>query len=128
MILVLLLLAGLEVKHFIADYMLQSGWIISGKGSLAKPGGYVHAGIHAIGSAIVFAIARIPPTAIVEIVAAEFVVHYAFDFAKVYYGHGVDPDSDAGRFWALHGLDQLFHQLTYIVMVYFAVQAVGGVG
>jgi len=125
--LALLLLVGLELKHFIADYTLQTGWMIAGKGNLAAPGGYVHAGIHVIGSVIVLLLARVPPTAVAELAVAEFVIHYAFDFAKVYYGHGVDPDEDAQRFWALHGLDQLFHQLTYAAMIYFALRAMGAV-
>ncbi|HVX82279.1 MAG: DUF3307 domain-containing protein [Devosia sp.] len=123
--LVLLLLIGFELKHFVADYLLQTGWMIAGKGSLVRPGGYAHAGVHVALSAIVLAVARVPPLAIVELLAAEFVIHYAFDFAKVYYGHGVDPDQDAQRFWALHGLDQLFHQLTYAGMIYFALRALG---
>ena len=123
--LVLLLLVGFELKHFIADYLLQTGWMIAGKGNLASPGGYAHAGVHVIGSIIVLALARVPVVAIAELAVAEFVIHYAFDFAKVYYGRGIDPDEDAQRFWALHGLDQLFHQLTYVAMIYFALRATG---
>ena len=120
-----LLLAGLELKHFIADYLTQTGWMIGGKGNLRAPGGYVHAGIHVLCSAVVLALLQVPALAIVELLAAEFVIHYAFDFAKVYYGSGVDPDQDPQRFWALHGLDQLFHQLTYLGMTYFALRAIG---
>jgi hypothetical protein len=125
--LVLLLLVGLEIKHYVADYLLQTGWMIGGKGNLAAPGGYVHAGIHVAGSAIVLLLAHVPLLAVGELVVAEFVIHYALDFAKVYYGHGIDPDQDASRFWGLHGLDQLFHQLTYAGMIFFAVRALGGV-
>jgi len=124
---VLLLLFGLELKHYIADYVLQTGWMISQKGNLFAAGGYAHAGLHAVFSAIVLLIARVPLAALAAIVAGEFVVHYLADFAKVYYGRGVDPDENAQRFWALHGLDQLFHQITYLAMAYFAVLAVGGV-
>ena len=126
--LVLFLLSGLELKHFIADYLLQTGWMIGGKGNLASPGGYAHAGIHVIGSAIVLLLVHIPLPALALLLVAEFVVHYALDFAKVYYGRGIDPDEDAQRFWALHGLDQLFHQLTYVAMIYFAMQSVGVAG
>jgi hypothetical protein len=122
---VLLLLAGFELKHFVADYMLQTGWMIGGKGRLNAPGGYVHAGIHVLGSAIVLALLRVPPLAIAELLAGEFVIHYALDFAKVYYGHGINPDQEAQRFWALHGLDQLLHQFTYLGMSYFALRALG---
>lgn len=37
-----ILFVGLEVKHFVADYFLQPGWVLAGKGSFAQPGGYVH--------------------------------------------------------------------------------------
>ncbi|MDR3473642.1 MAG: DUF3307 domain-containing protein [Devosia sp.] len=122
---VLLLLAGFELKHFVADYMLQTGWMIAGKGRLAAPGGYAHAGIHVLGSAIILALLHVPAPAIAELAAGEFVIHYALDFAKVYYGHGVNPDQDPQRFWALHGLDQVLHQLTYLGMTYFALRAIG---
>lgn len=124
---VLLLLFGLELKHYIADYVLQTGWMISQKGNFLATGGYAHAGLHAVLSAIVLLIARVPLPALATISLAEFVVHYLVDFAKVYYGRGVDPDENPQRFWALHGLDQLFHQITYLAMTYFAVLAVGGV-
>ncbi len=41
------LLIGLEIKHYVADYFLQPGWMLGGKGDFRKPGGYAHAGIHA---------------------------------------------------------------------------------
>jgi hypothetical protein len=122
---VLLLLLGLELKHFVADYLMQTGWMIAQTGKLLAPGGYAHAALHVIGSAIVLAIARVPLGWLLAILAGEFVAHYAFDFAKVYYGSGVDPDEHAQRFWALHGLDQLFHQLTYLAMAYLSLRAVG---
>ena len=123
--LVLALLTGLEVKHFLADYVLQTGWMIAGKGALARPGGYIHAGIHALGSAVVLLLGRIPLWSVLLLVLGEFVIHYVLDFAKAGYGHGVDPDENAQRFWALHGLDQLFHQLTYVAMLYLAMRAIG---
>jgi hypothetical protein len=119
------LLSGFEVKHFVADYLLQTGWMIAQKGNLAAPGGYAHAGLHVLGSAIVLFLARVPLPALLGLIAAEFVVHYGLDYAKVNYGRGIDPDEDAARFWALHGLDQLFHQITYVVMIYVALRALG---
>ena len=32
------LLIGLEIKHYVADYFLQPGWILGGKGDFRKPG------------------------------------------------------------------------------------------
>jgi hypothetical protein len=124
---VLGLFAGFELKHFVADYLLQTGWMIAGKGNFVHPGGYAHAAVHALGSAIVLLVARIPLPALAGLVLAEFVVHFLLDHAKVLYSGGIDPDEDPQRFWAMHGLDQLLHQITYIVMVYFALRAVGAV-
>jgi hypothetical protein len=119
------LLLGFQLKHFIADYLLQTGWMIAQKGNLRAPGGYAHAGVHIIGSAIVLAVARVPLTSLVLLLAAEFVIHYGLDYAKVFYGRGIHPDEQAQRFWAMHGLDQLLHQLTYAGMIYFAILALG---
>jgi len=123
--LMLLLMAGLEVKHFVADYLLQAGWMIAGKGRLGAPGGYAHAGLHAVLSAVVLLLGRIPVEAMLGLVVAEFVIHYALDYSKAHYGHGVDPDQDAPRYWSLHGLDQLLHQLTYVVMIWLSLLAAG---
>ena len=117
------LLVGFELKHFVADYLLQTGWMIAGKGDLRAFGGYAHAGVHVIGSAIVFIVARNALVASVLILAAEFVVHYALDFAKAYYGRGVSAEANTQLFWAQHGFDQLMHQLTYAAMIYFAMLA-----
>ena len=119
------LLLGFQLKHFIADYLLQTGWMIAQKGNLRAWGGYAHAGVHVLGSAIVLAIAHVPWLTAVLLLAAEFVIHYALDFAKVGYGRGIDPDEHAQRFWAMHGLDQLLHQLTYAAMIYFSMTAMG---
>jgi hypothetical protein len=112
------LLIGLEVKHYIADYFLQPGWMLGGKGDFRKPGGYAHAGIHAVFSFIVLLVCGTPLWLAAVLLVAEFVVHYALDYAKIHYSMGVHVDKDPRRFWALHGIDQLTHQLTYAAMIY----------
>ena len=44
--------------------------MIGQKGNAAKPGGYVHAGIHVVGSVIVLAIVQVPWLAILELAIA----------------------------------------------------------
>lgn len=116
---------GLQLKHFVADYLLQPGWILAGKGDFRKPGGYAHAGIHAALSLAVLLVFGTPLATAAALFAAEFVVHYALDYAKIKYSTGVHLDKRPSRFWALHGVDQLAHQLTYAAMVYFALQVRG---
>lgn len=120
-----LVLIGLELKHFLADYVLQSRLMMTGKGSLTAPGGYLHAGVHVLGSLAVLALAGIAPVLLLMLLAAEFVIHYGLDYAKVGYGRGVHAADRPKRFWILHGLDQLLHQLTYAGMLYFAFAAAG---
>lgn len=118
---ILLMIVGLELKHFVADYLLQFDWMIQSKGTVTKIGGYVHAGVHAGGSVVVLVIAALPSTFIIAMVAAEFAVHYVLDFGKVHYSKDVSSMKRPRLFWALNGLDQLLHHLTYVVMTYFVV-------
>lgn len=122
---VLILFAGLEIKHYVADYLLQPPWLLRGKGSLTQIGGYLHAGIHVFGSLLVFLVAGIPLAAAAAILAGEFVVHYAIDYVKYRWLGGVEAHAQPWRYWALHGGDQLMHQLTYVAMTGFALAALG---
>lgn len=122
---VLILLIGLELKHYVADYLLQPGWLLRGKGDFMMPGGYVHAGAHVVGSLPVLLVAGVPWPGLLAILAAEFVVHYAIDFVKYRYAGGVQAQSQPWLYWAIHGLDQLLHQLTYAAMIGFSLSAMG---
>lgn len=44
------LLAWLQLKHFVVDYLLQPDWVLRQKGCQLHPGGYVHARPHVLGS------------------------------------------------------------------------------
>jgi hypothetical protein len=119
------LLIGLEIKHYVADYFLQPGWMLGGKGDLRHPGGYAHAAIHAALSALVLLVCGTPAGLVAMLFVAEFVLHYALDFAKIHYSMGVHVDKEPRRFWALHGIDQLTHQLTYAAMIYIVLVSRG---
>lgn len=119
------LFVGLELKHFVADYLLQPGWMLAGKANLRRAGGYAHAGIHAALTGLVLLLCATAPGLSLIVVAAEFVVHYGLDYSKIRYSRGVHVDADPGRFWALHGLDQLAHQLTYGAIIAVAMAAHG---
>ena len=124
---VVIMLAGLQLKHFAADYMLQTRWMIAGKRSLRSPGGYAHAGVHVLGSAPVLMLAGPAWQTLLLLLCGEFLVHYALDYAKVHYSASTSSHDQPGRFWALHGFDQMLHQLTYAAMIY-AVLLTGGAG
>lgn len=125
--LIIIVLVCFQIKHFVADYMLQPLWMIRAKGHLDQAGGYIHAGIHAVGSipALLIAGLAIPP--IIMMIAAEFVLHYLIDHAKARISMKGDKGPSTASFWALHGADQLIHHLTYIAMAVIAIRwAVAG--
>lgn len=121
----LLLFVGLELKHYIADYFLQPGWMLAGKGDFRQPGGYAHAAAHAGLTALVLLLAGTPLGWLAGLVVAEFAVHYLLDYAKIHYSRGVHVDTQPRRFWSLHGLDQITHQLTYAAIIYAVLLAKG---
>lgn len=123
MLVFFILFIGLEVKHYLADYFLQPSWMLGGKGDFRHPGGYAHAAVHSVLSAIVLFAAGTPLVTLGLLVVAEYVVHYALDFSKIHYSRGVHVDTNPRRFWALHGVDQLTHQLTYAAMIFVVLQA-----
>jgi hypothetical protein len=114
---IIAMLICFQVKHFIADYLLQPGWILHGKGDLRLAGGYVHAGLHALGSVPAFLIAGLGAQGIAALTAAEFVIHYGIDFTKAGISTRTHAGPDSRVYWALHGADQLVHQLTYVGLV-----------
>jgi hypothetical protein len=115
------LFIGLELKHYVADYFLQPSWIIAGKGDFRQPGGYAHAGIHAALTALVLLVAGAALPLIALIAVGEFVVHYLLDYGKIRYSAGVHITNKPSQFWALHGVDQMLHQLTYAAIIYVVI-------
>ena len=117
---------GLEIKHFIADYLLQFEWMIKGKHTVSHPGGYAHAAVHAVGTVIILKVAALSTPIIITLALAEFVVHYVLDFGKARFGKNISSKDSPRQFWALNGFDQLLHQLTYVAIIYFVGTTLGG--
>ena len=109
------LLAALSVKHFVADFLYQPPYQWKNKGTFGHPGGILHAGQHAVATYFVLAFCPISMLAAIAVCAAEFVIHYITDWAKMdintRYGWGANTHNE---FWILLGIDQLIHSLTYV--------------
>jgi hypothetical protein len=114
------MLVWFQVKHYVADYLLQPGWVLGGKGDMRKIGGYVHAGVHAIASVPAYLIAGLGAVEIVLFVVVEFVIHYFIDFAKAALSSRSTAGPTTWSYWAMHGADQFVHQLTYAGLILFA--------
>lgn len=121
--LLLAALLALQVKHFLADFVLQSTYQFRTKGIYGHAGGFIHSGLHIAGTIPALLILNASPKAIAIILVAEFVVHYHTDWLKAridrryHWGYGDQ------RYWMLFGADQLVHQLTYLAIL--AVLAAG---
>jgi hypothetical protein len=117
------LLVWLQVKHFIADYLLQSPWIIAGKGHLDRPGGYAHAVVHIIGTAPALIYVGLGGGLIALLLAAEFIIHFTVDHIKALQARKEPQSLASARFWAMHGADQLAHHLTYSGIIFIVIRA-----
>lgn len=117
------LLVWLQVKHFVADYLLQSQWMIRGKGHFNQPGGYVHAGVHIIGTAPALIYSGIGLSLVLALLAGEFVIHFTVDHLKALQARAKPQSPSSARFWAAHGADQLAHHLTYSAILFVVMQA-----
>jgi len=113
----LAMLAGLQLKHFVADYVLQPAWMISGKGDLRRPGGYVHAGIHALATMPILWCLALDTMMISALAAGEFLVHFLIDHLKATHSRRHPHSMHTRSFWVLHGADQLAHHLTYSALL-----------
>jgi hypothetical protein len=121
----LFVLVGLQAKHFVADYLLQSRWMIAGKASFAKPGGYAHVAVHVLGSLLVLMFAGVSAVMIAGLIVAEAVAHYTIDYVKARWSVARPSDPARKSYWAAHGADQFMHQLTYALMLFLAMRDVG---
>lgn len=99
------------VKHVIADFVLQTSWMATGKD--AKSGWamplLVHCAIHgALATAILLTLA--PRFWFLGLV--DFVVHLIIDRAKGFCVSHFNVTMDHQWFWWLIGIDQALHHLT----------------
>lgn len=123
---VLVLFCLLQVKHMFADYFMQTPRMLSGRGEYWHLGRAQHAGLHALGSAIVFLIVGTPLAFTGIIVALEWVVHFNIDWGKARYCDGKHLGPGDAAFWRAAGFDQLLHQLTYLAMIWAWVSFAAG--
>ena len=115
---VLILLCLFQIKHMFADYFLQTPRMLSGRGEYWHMGRAQHAGVHVIGSIIVFVIVGAPVAFILLTCALEWVVHFNIDYAKARYSDSKCLDPSQAGFWRAAGADQALHQLTYAAMLW----------
>lgn len=116
---ILLLILLLQIKHWYADFKIQTYLQTVKKGIWADPIGMSHTGDHIWGTLLALSVFNlfVPINAgLMLIVAfAEGIAHYIIDYTKVKYGC---KDNTKPLFWNQFGLDQLAHQTCYLIMAY----------
>lgn len=109
----LVLFVGLFIKHFFADFPLQTLSMVQQKGTYGNLEGLKHAAIHASLTFLVFCIWG--PLLALGLALLDGVIHYHIDFAKARFG---TRDTQSPLFWNQFGADQLAHSLTYVMLVF----------
>ena len=115
------LFALFAVKHFVADFVVQTKYQYSNKGTYGHPGGLLHVAIHAIMSLVIlFAYFPSAGQAVLGATAVEIFLHYHIDWLKMNINRYMNWACNTHeQFWVLTGFDQLLHYLTYIWMLCF---------
>jgi hypothetical protein len=115
----LFLLLLLQIKHWYADFVVQTYMQTVKKGVWLNPVGISHSLDHVCSTLVVLLIFSlfVPTSGILIIFLAflEGIVHYVIDFVKVKYGC---KDNTKPLFWNQFGLDQLAHQACYLLIAF----------
>jgi hypothetical protein len=120
-VLFLYLLIYFQVKHFVADFVLQNVWMLqkSRPGWDFVPPLAIHCSVH-MGLTLA-AVLYVNP-AYWWLCILDFLVHFTMDRIKAgprYLGRFHDMRSRA--FWVSFGLDQMVHHLTHLWIAWFLV-------
>ena len=120
MLLDLLLIMLLQIKHWYADFKIQTYMQTVKKGVWLDPIGISHTVDHIWTTMVclmVFSLFHpVAAGTIVLVAALEGVYHYMIDYTKVKYGC---KDNTKPLFWNQFGLDQLAHQVSYLAIAAF---------
>jgi hypothetical protein len=115
---ILALLLLFQIKHWYADFKIQTYMQTVKKGVWLDPIGISHSLDHVIATLVVLVcfsfMHPIGAATIVWLAFVEGILHYSIDYIKVKYGC---KDNTKPLFWNQFGLDQLAHQATYLAMV-----------
>ena len=114
---ILTLLIFLQIKHWYIDFVNQSDEEVKSKGIYGDVPGMMHSIKHGVGTVLaVLAVAGYPYIIYALLLGLfDFVTHYHIDWTKMNYGN---RDIKTKAFWNHLGLDQMAHQLVYILIAY----------
>jgi hypothetical protein len=117
---IMALLLLLQVKHLVVDWCWQPPYEWKNKGTYGHWGGIRHSLKNAAGTAVCF-IPFVAAPSLIMVFLIDFMVHYHVDYGKMNINRikSWGPTTHA-EFWMLTGLDQFFHQICYIILIWVA--------
>lgn len=110
---VILFLVLIQIKHFYFDFVNQSDNEIANKGVYGNLIGMGHSLKHGLGTFAV-GIVFVEWHVALFVALIDTIMHYHIDWFKMRFG---GKDLRNKRFWIHFGLDQLSHQLTYLLIL-----------
>lgn len=113
---VIVTLLLLQVKHFVFDFPMQTEIHVEYKGQYGHIAGIEHSFLHAAGTTAALCFLFGMPAVLFGLL--DGILHYHIDWFKMNYGCSDMKDK---RFWTDLGLDQLSHQLCYLLYIYLLV-------
>jgi len=120
---ILLILLVLQIKHWYADFWVQTYNQTVRKGIYRDPVGISHTLDHVIGTltalVILIPFINISPITILVCGLLDLIIHYHVDWTKVKFG---SKDITNPQYWREFGADQLAHQVTYLLFAYLLTQ------
>lgn len=114
---IFLVLILLQFKHWYVDFVNQTNEEIQYKGEYLDWRGMKHSAKHGIATLAILWWFIAAPWAVI-LAALDFVVHYHIDWFKMNFGN---KDISTPAFWNHLGLDQMAHQLVYLLIAYICI-------
>ena len=127
MIIILTLLVLFQLKHFLADFPLQTKYML---GKFNETGWilplFSHAVVHAVftfiilGFVVLFFGLSLPTYIIVLLSLYDLLIHFSVDYMKVTFNKVTKCTAKDNKFWYMIGLDQMLHHFTHyaIIMIF----------
>jgi hypothetical protein len=112
----MLVLLLLQLKHWYIDFVAQTPEMVAGKGIYGNPKGVLHSAQHSLATFVIL-LFFVSPLFAVLLAAFDFVTHYHIDWVKMNYGC---RDIQNPKFWNHLGLDQMAHQIVYLLIASIA--------
>jgi Protein of unknown function (DUF3307) len=109
------LLVVMALKHFLADFLFQTGWIARGKER--RQGWFAPLAVHVlIHAAFTLCIALAIAPRLWWLALVDLAVHASVDRCKSLLSQWGGWDATQGQYWWVLGFDQFLHQVTNVAL------------